>query len=75
MHILLHLPYSFPLTEILKVNYVIMMCLYLFIGVYKDIGPWMYEILIDLHAIEELYTLQVSENCTCSRRTVYTSCK
>ncbi|XP_053383995.1 uncharacterized protein LOC123535767 isoform X2 [Mercenaria mercenaria] len=42
-------------------------------GVYKDIGPWMYEILIDLHAVEELYTLkmkpdiQIGANITISQ--------
>ncbi|KAK3581541.1 hypothetical protein CHS0354_031882 [Potamilus streckersoni] len=26
-------------------------------GVFKDIGPWMYDVLIDLHGIQELYNI------------------
>ena len=30
-------------------------------GVYKDIGPWMYDILIDIRGIQELYAISVSK--------------
>jgi hypothetical protein len=35
------------------------MCAF-YAGVFKDIGPWMYDILIDLRGVKELYGISVS---------------
>jgi len=47
------------LLTALTVNIITMLMDFLYLGVYKDIGPWMYNYLVDLHEISDLYHIKV----------------